>query len=49
MKKLVLSLNVIYDSLDNISVFRLVAVFCLVSLILTFFILSFQFIWLTSI
>jgi hypothetical protein len=49
MKKLVLSLNIIYESLDKIGIFRLTAISFLVSLIITFFILSFQFLWMTNI
>jgi hypothetical protein len=45
MKKLAFSLNIIYESLEEISVVRKVGVLSLVILLLTYFILSIQFIF----
>ncbi|WP_157824547.1 hypothetical protein [Flavobacterium sp. ALD4] len=45
MKKLTMSWNIIYKSLGEISVFRKFGVLSLVILLLTYFILSIQFIF----
>jgi hypothetical protein len=45
MKKLVLSLSVVYESLEESSVFRRLSVFSLAILLLSYFVLSIQFIF----